>query len=215
MSARRALTEPMEVGFAVEVACARRATPSPALVDDTLSSVRSSSRRAIAAPLSFEPDEPLDSTRTLPRVTVGGPQPRRSTSRLQRSLLSIAAAATAGAALIVPSLSSQVTAAEVITTPAAAVNTSVSRQAVAGHAHAAQAGGLSGAPLFQASNHVIRTLRTALGPEYPIIGVGGVMSGDDALAKLQAGANLVQIYTGLIYCGPALVSDAVRATRSA
>lgn len=96
-----------------------------------------------------------------------------------------------------------------------ATNTTVSRQAVAGHAHAAQAGGLSGAPLFQASNHVIRTLRTALGPEYPIIGVGGVMSGDDALAKLQAGANLVQIYTGLIYCGPALVSDAVRATRSA
>ena len=129
MSARRALTEPMEVGFAVEVACARRATPSPALVDDTLSSVRSSSRRAIAAPLSFEPDEPLDSTRPLPKVTVGGPQQRRSTSRLQRSLLSIAAAATAGAALIVPSLSSQVTAAEVISTPAAAVSTPVSRQA--------------------------------------------------------------------------------------
>ena len=96
-----------------------------------------------------------------------------------------------------------------------ATNTTLSRQAVAGHAHAAEAGGLSGAPLLEASNHVIRALRSALGPTYPIIGVGGVMSGEDARAKLDAGADLVQIYTGLIYCGPGLVADAVRATRSA
>jgi dihydroorotate dehydrogenase len=70
-----------------------------------------------------------------------------------------------------------------------------------GPAHADEAGGLSGAPVFEASNRVIRLLRAALGPAYPIIGVGGVMSGADALAKRAAGADLVQIYTGLIYGG--------------
>ena len=58
---------------------------------------------------------------------------------------------------------------------------------------------------------MIRLLRSALGPAYPIIGVGGVMSGTDAVAKLEAGADLVQIYTGLIYQGPALVQEAARA----
>jgi dihydroorotate dehydrogenase len=62
---------------------------------------------------------------------------------------------------------------------------------------------------------VIQRFRAALGPDTPIIGVGGVLSGEDACSKLAAGAQLVQIYTGLIYRGPALVAEAVRATRSA
>ena len=96
-----------------------------------------------------------------------------------------------------------------------ATNTTLSRDAVAGSRFAQEAGGLSGAPLLGASNEVIRKCRAALGPEFPIIGVGGVLSGEDAQSKITAGANLVQIYSGLIYRGPALVSEAVRATRSA
>ena len=92
-----------------------------------------------------------------------------------------------------------------------ATNTTVARDAVNGLLHADEAGGLSGAPVFEASNRVIRLLRAALGPAYPIIGVGGVMSAEDALAKRAAGADLVQIYTGLIYRGSALVPEAARA----
>ncbi|MBU3724368.1 MAG: quinone-dependent dihydroorotate dehydrogenase [Burkholderiaceae bacterium] len=96
-----------------------------------------------------------------------------------------------------------------------ATNTTLDRQTVAGHAFATEQGGLSGAPLLSRSNHVIRVLRAALGPDTTIIGVGGVLSADDALSKLQSGADLVQLYTGLIYRGPALVAESVRATRSA
>ena len=92
-----------------------------------------------------------------------------------------------------------------------ATNTTIGRDAVQGLAHADEAGGLSGGPVFEPSNHVIRQLRRALGPGFPIIGVGGVMSGADARAKVDAGADLVQIYTGLIYQGPGLVSEAARA----
>ena len=92
-----------------------------------------------------------------------------------------------------------------------ATNTTLARDAVTGQPHAAEAGGLSGAPLLEASNRVIAQFRAALGAGYPIIGVGGVMSGADARAKLDAGADLVQIYTGLIYQGPALVAQAARA----
>ena len=92
-----------------------------------------------------------------------------------------------------------------------ATNTTLGRETVQGLPHAAEAGGLSGAPVFEASNRVIRLLRAALGPGYPIIGVGGVLSGADARAKLDAGADLVQIYTGLIYRGPGLVTEAARA----
>ena len=92
-----------------------------------------------------------------------------------------------------------------------ATNTTVARDAVQGLQHAAEVGGLSGAPVLEASNRVIRHLRGALGAGYPIIGVGGVMSGADALSKIAAGADLVQIYTGLIYRGPALVSEAATA----
>ena len=75
------------------------------------------------------------------------------------------------------------------------------------------AGGLSGAPVLEASNRVIAQLRAALGAGYPIIGVGGILSADDALSKLKAGADVVQIYTGLIYKGPKLVDDIARAFR--
>ncbi|MBZ8139845.1 dihydroorotate dehydrogenase (quinone) [Rubrivivax gelatinosus] len=92
-----------------------------------------------------------------------------------------------------------------------ATNTTIARDAVQGLAHADEAGGLSGRPVFEASNRVIGQLRAALGPGFPIIGVGGVMSAADARDKLDAGADLVQIYTGLIYHGPALVADAARA----
>ncbi len=92
-----------------------------------------------------------------------------------------------------------------------ATNTTIARDAVQGLPHAAEAGGLSGAPVFEPSNRVIRALRGALGPAFPIIGVGGVLSGTQARAKIEAGADLVQIYTGLIYRGPALVGEAARA----
>ena len=91
-----------------------------------------------------------------------------------------------------------------------ATNTTLSREAVKGMAHAEEAGGLSGTPVLAASNRVIRQLRAALGTGFPIIGVGGVMSGADAVSKIKAGADVVQIYTGLIYKGPALVTEAAR-----
>lgn len=95
-----------------------------------------------------------------------------------------------------------------------ATNTTLSRDAVRGLPHAEEAGGLSGRPVFEASNQVIRQLRAALGPRFPIIGVGGVMSGADARAKRDAGADLVQIYTGLIYEGPGLVTDCAKALKA-
>ena len=81
--------------------------------------------------------------------------------------------------------------------------------------HAAEAGGLSGRPVQEASNRVIAALRARLGKAYPIIGVGGVMSGDDAVSKMRAGADAVQLYTGFIYRGPALVAETARALRDA
>lgn len=96
-----------------------------------------------------------------------------------------------------------------------ATNTTLARNAVAGLAHAEESGGLSGAPLLAASNRVIRQLRAALGAHYPIIGVGGILSGADAASKIEAGADLVQLYTGLIYRGPGLVAEVARALHSA
>jgi dihydroorotate dehydrogenase len=95
-----------------------------------------------------------------------------------------------------------------------ATNTTLSREAVSGLPHAHEAGGLSGAPLREASNQVIRQLRRSLGNDFPIIGAGGVMSAADAVGKIAAGADLVQIYTGLIYAGPSLVHQAATAVRS-
>jgi dihydroorotate dehydrogenase len=94
-----------------------------------------------------------------------------------------------------------------------ATNTTIGRDAVKGMKHAEEAGGLSGAPVFEASNNVIRQLRAELGSAYPIIGVGGVLSGADAKAKRAAGADLVQVYTGLIYRGPGLAGECARALR--
>jgi dihydroorotate dehydrogenase len=94
-----------------------------------------------------------------------------------------------------------------------ATNTTLARDAVAALRHGQEAGGLSGAPLLAASNAVVAQLRAALGPGYPIIGVGGVTSAADALAKRAAGADIVQIYTGFIYRGPSLVGEAARALR--
>jgi dihydroorotate dehydrogenase len=92
-----------------------------------------------------------------------------------------------------------------------ATNTTISREAVKGLPHAEEAGGLSGAPVREASNRVVAALRAALGKGFPIIGVGGVMSAADAEAKRAAGADLVQLYTGFIYGGPALVPQVARA----
>ncbi len=96
-----------------------------------------------------------------------------------------------------------------------ATNTTISRAAVEGLTHAQEAGGLSGAPVLQASNQVIRQLRAALGKDFPIIGVGGILSAQDAISKIEAGADLVQIYTGLIYKGPQLVRQSAEAIRNA
>lgn len=95
-----------------------------------------------------------------------------------------------------------------------ATNTTLSRDAVQGMPHAEETGGLSGAPAFEASNRVIRQLRAALGNGYPIIGVGGIMCAADAVAKIKAGADVVQIYSGLIYAGPELVTDAAKAIQA-
>ena len=92
-----------------------------------------------------------------------------------------------------------------------ATNTTIARDAVKHLAHGEEIGGLSGAPVFEASNRVIRQLRARVPRRMPIIGVGGVMSGANAVAKIAAGADLVQIYTGFIYRGPALVGEAAQA----
>jgi len=92
-----------------------------------------------------------------------------------------------------------------------ATNTTLARDAVSALPHGNETGGLSGRPVFEKSNQVIRQLRQAMGPQFPIMGVGGILSGEDAVAKIEAGADVVQIYTGLIYKGPALVTEAARA----
>ena len=91
-----------------------------------------------------------------------------------------------------------------------ATNTTLDRAAVAGLKHADEAGGLSGRPVFAKSTEVVRQFRQALPPAMPIIAAGGINSGEDAKAKLEAGAALVQIYSGLIYQGPALIRDIVK-----
>ncbi|MES3008090.1 MAG: quinone-dependent dihydroorotate dehydrogenase [Pseudomonadota bacterium] len=92
-----------------------------------------------------------------------------------------------------------------------ATNTTLDRSAVQDSPWKDQAGGLSGAPLVDKSTHVISVLAKALQGKLPIIGVGGIMSGADAAAKIEAGAALVQVYSGFIYRGPALISEAVEA----
>lgn len=91
-----------------------------------------------------------------------------------------------------------------------ATNTTLNRDAVAGMTHADEAGGLSGKPVFAKSTEIVRQFRQALPADMPIIAAGGIMSAEDALQKLEAGAQLVQIYSGLIYQGPKLIQDIVK-----
>lgn len=90
-------------------------------------------------------------------------------------------------------------------------NTTLSREGVEGLAHAEEAGGLSGAPVFEKSTACLAAFAQVLKGQIPLIGVGGILSGADAVAKKQAGASLVQVYSGLIYTGPELVKDCVDA----
>ena len=92
-------------------------------------------------------------------------------------------------------------------------NTTIDRSAIAGNPLAAQVGGLSGKPLFDRSTQTLRRLRRHLDDRIPIIGVGGITEGADALGKVSAGAQLVQFYTGFIYRGPELIGECVNAMR--
>ena len=95
-----------------------------------------------------------------------------------------------------------------------ATNTTLSREGVENLPHGTETGGLSGAPLREKSTAVIRQLAAELQGALPIIGVGGILSGADAAEKIEAGAALVQLYSGLIYRGPALVGEACAAIRN-
>ncbi len=92
-----------------------------------------------------------------------------------------------------------------------ATNTTLGRDGVESSPFAEETGGLSGKPLLTRSTEVLGNMVAALGGKIPVIGVGGISSGEDALAKLQAGAELVQIYSGFIYKGPALIKEAASA----
>ena len=96
-----------------------------------------------------------------------------------------------------------------------ATNTTITRDTVINLEHGQETGGLSGAPVRDLSTHVIRQLKTELGNTIPIIGVGGILTGEDAKDKIEAGASLVQILTGMIYSGPGLVRECVQALRQA
>ena len=95
-----------------------------------------------------------------------------------------------------------------------ATNTTIARDRVAGLLHAEQTGGLSGRPLTERATAVVDLLARHLKGTLPIIGVGGIMNGADAVEKMQAGASLVQVYTGFIYSGPDVVADCVEAIRA-
>ncbi len=91
-----------------------------------------------------------------------------------------------------------------------ATNTTINRDKIAGHPYANESGGLSGAPVKEAATAIVAKLNEQLAGKVPIIAVGGIMSDKDAQEKISAGASLVQIYSGLIYKGPALVSEIIR-----
>lgn len=94
-----------------------------------------------------------------------------------------------------------------------ATNTTVGRTGVEGDRHASEAGGLSGRPVFSISTSVLGRLSSLLQGRIPLIGVGGILDGHDARAKIAAGASLVQVYTGFIYRGPDVIADARRALK--
>ena len=93
-------------------------------------------------------------------------------------------------------------------------NTTIDRAPVAGLKHAGESGGLSGRPLFAKSTAVLRGMAKRIGGRMPIIGVGGIVEGSDAAAKVDAGATLVQFYTGMVFRGPALIGECVEAMRA-
>ncbi len=95
-----------------------------------------------------------------------------------------------------------------------ATNTTISREAVAGARYAEESGGLSGEPVRAKATAIVEQIRQHAGPDLPIIAVGGIMSAADAVEKMQAGANLVQLYTGLIYNGPQLIHQAAKAIQT-
>ncbi len=95
-----------------------------------------------------------------------------------------------------------------------ATNTSTSREGVEGLQHGAEPGGLSGAPIRERATKVLAMLAQKLAADIPLIGAGGILSGADAAEKSAAGASLVQIYTGLVYRGPALVAECAQALRN-
>jgi len=94
-------------------------------------------------------------------------------------------------------------------------NTTIDRSGVAGVRHAEEAGGLSGKPLFDKATAVLRGMAQRLGGKIPVIGVGGILTGADAAAKIKAGARLVQFYSGMVYRGPELIGECVEAIRRA
>ena len=95
-----------------------------------------------------------------------------------------------------------------------ATNTTLARDRVQGLRHAEESGGLSGRPLTGRATEVVDILARHLKGALPIIGVGGIMKGEDAAEKIQAGASLVQVYTGFIYSGPDIVAECVEAIRA-
>lgn len=88
-----------------------------------------------------------------------------------------------------------------------ATNTTITRPGLDAVAGAREQGGLSGGPLLPLANETLRRLRARVGADYPLIGVGGILCGSDARAKREAGADLVQLYTGFIYRGPELIAE--------
>jgi dihydroorotate dehydrogenase len=92
-----------------------------------------------------------------------------------------------------------------------ATNTTIGREGVAGMRHAGEAGGLSGAPLKPAADRILAAFRAALPAEVDLIGVGGITCGQDAVVKLDLGASVVQFYTGMVYRGPELVAECLKA----
>lgn len=95
-----------------------------------------------------------------------------------------------------------------------ATNTTLDRQSISRHKLAGETGGLSGAPLTQLSCSVLKKIKSHVGDLIPIIGVGGIMNAEQALARIEAGADLLQIYTGFIYSGPDLISEILSATKN-
>jgi dihydroorotate dehydrogenase len=96
-----------------------------------------------------------------------------------------------------------------------ATNTTLDRSAIAGHPLASEAGGLSGTPVKEKSTAVVHRLAMELNGRCPIIAAGGIMTADDAQEKIEAGASLVQIYSGLIYQGPQLIAECVKRLNAA